>query len=76
MDLPDCQACGESHVKDHCPWEQTCAECSRTDVQMTAPRLCDACHESSVRAALRQRAPDLYESRGDYLRDMAKDGAL
>ena len=76
MTLAECQACGESHAKDHCPWEQICAECSRADVEMHVPRLCVDCHEINAYAARRQRARDIYESRGDYLRDMAKDGGL
>jgi nitrate/TMAO reductase-like tetraheme cytochrome c subunit len=72
----ECQACGEFHAHDHCPWEQTCAECSRTDVAMQAPRLCVDCHETNDRIARRERALDAYESCGDYRRDTAKDGAL
>ena len=72
-EVPDCQACGEIHAKGHCPWEQTCAECSRTDAEMHAPRLCVDCRETHERAASLQRARDIYESRGDCLRDMMKD---
>ena len=69
LETPDCQACGEIHAKD-CPWEQTCAECMRTDAEMHAPRLCVDCHETNERVARCARARDIYESHGDCLRDI------
>lgn len=41
----------------------------------SADRLCEECHADDVRKALKRRARDEHEARGDYLRDQQKDGA-
>lgn len=52
---PECTQCGDTHSPTRCEWADTCAECSRIDVDMAEPRLCFDCAESMERAAKRER---------------------
>lgn len=67
----ECNDCGETHGPV-CPWLETCAECSRTDVAMQADRLCEDCGEEIGRASRRQQRRDSFEGHCDAMRDEQK----
>lgn len=69
----ECQQCGDTHSPTHCPWAETCAECSRSDVEMAESRLCCDCAESMERVAKRDRLDAIREGRWDHMRDAQKD---
>ena len=69
----ECEDCGDLHPPDDCAWAQRCAECLRPDADMERPRLCVDCAEDIEHAAALQKARDVHEAYGDYLRDAQKD---
>jgi len=70
----ECHKCGEIHGTD-CPWANTCGECGRDDWEMARDRLCVDCDAAAKYLAKVEKQQADFESWGDYMRDMQKDGA-
>jgi hypothetical protein len=71
MEQDDCPHCGDPHPAP-CTWAETCAECSRTDVDMVRDRLCVDCDAEMKRAARKERRRIEEEGRGDWERDQQR----
>lgn len=72
----ECPDCGDTHG-ERCPWADTCAECSRTGVNMADIRLCVDCGEEMDRRAEREQRIADFEGHCDAMRDEQKnEGAL
>lgn len=56
----------------------TCRECSRSheEVELDLSGCCEDCDASEKRVARREQLEDIECSRGDYLREQMRDGAL
>lgn len=64
----ECPDCGDTHGSS-CPWRDTCAECSRTDVDMAEPRLCVDCADGIERHELAMRKRERALDWGEYLQE-------